>query len=47
VNVEVDQQTSGEPLEAQAGHQLGGMKRQELVDGLDLDYEGNPRSGDR
>jgi len=30
VNVEVDQQAGGQALETQVGHELGGMKGQEL-----------------
>jgi hypothetical protein len=39
VNVEVDQQPGGQVLEAQVGHQLGRVNRQEGVDRLDLDDE--------
>jgi hypothetical protein len=39
VNVEVDQQTGGEALQAQVSQELGGVERQEFVDGLDLDDE--------
>lgn len=38
-DVEVQQETRRHPLQTHVGHQLGGMDREELIDGLDLDDE--------